>query len=180
MKKKSPLKKILLYIFFVFIFLFILSLISFFIDDKRISHSKTQTWKSFYALNDWNISLPTIGDYDLDGNQDFINWDSCAYITSVDPLMIPNQEQCKISGSLIKKDVEKSYTGQRIGGGRFTFLVKTQNDKWRFYSYNGFFQVGVTEINKEGIFIATSPSALDYIDNLTYMASHIFQMYSPI
>lgn len=182
MKKKTKNKSSLfLLIPIIFIVYFVLlNVLSFFIDDKNTSHSKTQTWKSYYSLYDWNLPTTTKGDYDQDGKEDYIGWESCAYISSVNPSLIPTERQCRVNGSFIDLDPKQTYIGQQIGGGRFTFIVKTQNNKWRHYSYGGLLQVGITEMNEDGLFKLVSPTVLDYIDNLGYFFSHALLMYLPI
>jgi hypothetical protein len=182
MKKKTKNKSslFLLIPIIVIAYFVLLNVLSFFIDDKNISHSKTQTWKSYYALYDWNLPTTTKGDYDQDGKEDYIGWESCAYISSVNPSLIPMKSQCNVNGGFIGFDPKQTYTGQQIGGGRLTFIVKTQDNKWRHYSYNGLFQVDITEMNEDGIFKSVNPVVLDYMDNLGYFLSHALLMYLPL
>jgi hypothetical protein len=160
--------------------LLISSLYQLFFEDLSASHSVTQSWKSYYTADNWNLPTTIVFDFDSDGQTDSIDWNSCAFISSAQSANIPPEKQCQIYTQATGESMASNKIGQRIGSidrpssklARKTFLVQTSDNLWRFYDMNGF-QLRVYQLNTDNQFVQAEPTTADWIDVYTYQFSHL-------
>lgn len=187
-QKNSNLKRSLnrkLLSIFIITSILILHLISsiylFAFKDTSKSYSLTQSYKSYFGVEDWNLSKHAIIDIDSDGTQDMITYTNCAFLSSVSEKSIPLEKQCiEPTMSSITFHDNNMLVGQRLISSkpfkynwlRKSYLVKTQEDIWKFYDLNGL-QFRTFELDKNNLFIETNPSIFDSIDLIAYQSEHL-------
>ncbi|MFA5828176.1 MAG: hypothetical protein WC841_02325 [Candidatus Shapirobacteria bacterium] len=166
------------------ILIFIYSLITiyfFYFKSTSESYSLTQSWKEYYALDDWNLCLHAQTDIDGDGQKDIITCTSCAILSSVSPKNIPTNKQCQEPGmsSIVFPD-NTTTIGQNLTSSKpflyqwpkKSYFVKTQNNVWKHYEMNGL-QLKTYELGENNLFIEVKPTISDIIDTFTYQISHL-------
>lgn len=176
---KRRLTVIIVSIFLTIIYI-VVSIYFIFIKDTGSSYSIKQNYKSYYGLNDWNLSKHALVDIDGDGKQDMITYTNCGFLTATRELKIPESRKC-VEPSMVGVGFpnEEKKVGQKLISDkpyRYTllkksFLVKTQNDIWKLYDTNGF-QIRTYELRPDGLFYEISPSLRDRIDVIAYQAGH--------
>ncbi len=159
----------------------IISIYLFAFKDTSQSYSLTQTYKSYFGVEDWNLSKHAILDIDGDGIQDMITFTGCAFLSSVSEQSIPISKQCtEPTMSPIVFPKNNNIVGQKLNSSkpfhydwlRKSYLVKTQEDTWKFYDLNGF-QIRTFELNKNNLFSETNPRFFDLIDVVSYQKEHL-------
>jgi hypothetical protein len=163
------------------LFLYVIVSIYFFtLKDTGTSYSITQTYKSYFGIEDWNLIKHAFVDIDGDGKQDMVTFSNCAFLTATLDQKIPEDKKCEEPGmSPIGFPNGEKKIGQKLISNkpyRYTlltksYLVKTQNDTWKFYDTNGY-QIRTYELKPDGLFYETSPSLLDRVDVFTYQTGH--------
>lgn len=159
----------------------LLSVYLFFFKDTNQSYSLTQTWNEYYNVEDWNLASHAITDIDGDGQKDMVTFTNCAFLSSVSKDQISPENRCvEPNMSIIVFQDKNDFTGQKLFP-RYPFiyqwlhksyLVKTQNDKWRFYDMNGL-QLKVYALGNNKLFHEIQPSTADQIDMLAYQFGHL-------
>ncbi len=156
------------------------SLYQVFFEDLSASHSVTQSWKSYYTADNWNLPATIVFDFNGDGQTDSIDWNSCAFISSAQSASIPPERQCQIYTQATGESMASNKIGQFIGSidrpssklARKTFLVQTSDNLWRFYDMNGF-DLRVYQLNTDNEFVQAEPTTADWIDVYSYQFSHL-------
>lgn len=164
----------------IIVYLF-LSIYLFMFKDTSQSYSMTQTWAKYYSVDNWNIPTHAIVDIDEDGQNDMITFTNCAFLSSITKDQIPKDRQCSETNMspLVFQDNDE-IVGQKLFGQKQSktlllhqsYLVKTQNNIWKFYDINGF-QLRVYESGTNKLFYEIKPSLLDYTDTFTYQFAHL-------
>lgn len=171
---------LLIFSVFVIIFFF-LSIYLFFIKDTSESYSLIQSWKEYYSLEDWNLTRHAIADIDGDGQNDMVTFTNCVFLSSVSEDKIVPENRCEEPGmSVIVFQDKNTLVGQKLTSQRpfryqwlrKSYLVKTQQNIWKFYDINGF-QIRVYELGKGKLFHEVRPSAFDITDTFIYQVSHL-------
>lgn len=181
MKLLMNIKRIILFIIIAGIFL--LNLYMWFFKSNSDRYSITRNWQEYHKLENWDLSSIARIDLDNDGQIDAVAYDSCAVLSSVTADQIPADRQCnqpdsyphayygegneKTLGTQLTKPEDYHYQWLRQ-----SFLVQTNENRWRFYEFNGL-QVRAFELNDHHIFQPIKPSFLDYIDAFYFQLSHI-------
>lgn len=176
----------LLAIILIIILPVILTAIIFFSSDLRPSF--IQNWKKYYSVEDWDLRKHAIVDIDSDGETDMITipgWSGepsahCAFLSATNLDDIAEENRCEQPGMTLIIAPNEQKIGQKLESAhsfrynwlRKSYLVKTQQDRWRFYDINGL-QMRVFEKNELGIFEEVSPTFIDRIDTFTYQFSHL-------
>lgn len=149
--------------------------------DTGKSYSLTQSYKSYFGVEDWNLSKHAIIDVDGDDMQDMITFTGCAFLSSVSEKSIPIEKQCmEPTMSPIVFPKNNNIIGQKLSSSkpfkynllRKSYLVKTLEDTWKFYDLNGL-QIRTFELDKDNQFLETYPNLLDSIDLITYQGGHL-------
>lgn len=159
---------------FITIYLFVFK-------ETNKSYSLAQAWKEYYSLEDWNLTMHAITDIDGDGKKDVITFTNCAFLSSISPEQIAAENECQAPGmsSIAFPDNSVSVGQKLISQNPFnyewlkkSYLVKTNNDRWKFYDMNGL-QLRTYELESDHLFKEVNPTFLDRIDVLTYQLSHL-------
>lgn len=160
---------------------FMSSIYLFAVKDTSKSYSLTQSYKSYFGVEDWNLSKHAVLDVDGDDIQDMITFTGCAFLSRVSKQNIPIEKQCvEPTMSSIVFPKNSNIVGQKISSSkpfrynwlRKSYLVKTQEDIWKFYDLSGL-QVRTFELDKNNLFIETNPRIFDLIDLITYQSEHL-------
>jgi len=167
---------------FVLLFLLIVSTIYFFIfKNTHENYSLTQSYKEYYSVEDWNLTMHAIVDMDNDGSRDMLTFTNCAFFSSVSVDTIPMEKRCEELGMSTVVFPENATTvGQKLSpyksffytGLRKSYLVKTNSDIWKYYDINGF-QLRTYQLDDNFMFNEVQPTLLDRIDVFTYQTSHL-------
>jgi len=145
------------------------------------SYSLTQSWKEYYSLEDWNLTMHAITDIDGDGKKDMITFTNCAFLSSISPEAISTENECQEAGMSVIAFPDNSVSvGQKLISQKpfhydwlkKSYLVKTNNDIWKFYDMNGL-QLRTYELGIDHLFKEVNPTFLDKIDVLIYQLSHL-------
>lgn len=169
---------VLSFLFFIFLFI---TIYLFTIKETSKNYSLTQSWKEYYSLEDWNLSIHAIADIDDDGRKDMITFTNCAFLSSLPVENITSDKRCEEpSMSIIAFPDNTTSVGQKLISQkpfgyqwlRKSYLVKTPNDIWKFYDMNGL-QLRVYELGKDHLFTEAKPTFLDIVDLFTYQISHL-------
>ena len=145
------------------------------------SYSLVQSWKEYYSLEDWNLTMHAITDIDGDGKKDMITFTNCAFLSSVSPEKIPSNMQCQEPGMSIIAFPDNSVSvGQKLSSKKpfgyqwlkKSYLVKANDSVWKFYDMNGL-QLRTYELGGDHLFIEVNPTFLDRVDTFTYQLSHL-------
>lgn len=164
----------------LFTFIFI-TIYLFVFKETGKSYSLTQSWKEYYSLKDWNLTMHAITDIDGDGKKDIITFTNCAFLSSISPKDVPIEKKCQEPGmSIIAFPDNDIFVGQnlisqtpfRYNWLRKSYLVKTNYNKWKFYDMNGL-QLRTYDLKDDHFFKEVNPTFLDRIDVLSYQLSHL-------
>lgn len=180
--QKNRFRLILLVTLASIIFLFFLkTMFVIFLEVMDKNFSNTQSWKEYYSLEDWNLSSHAIVDLDNDGKKDMVTFTNCAFLSTVSAEKIPIEKQCQEPDmSIIVFPDNTTSVGQKLFSQkpfhyqwlRKSYLVKTQNNVWKFYDMNGIL-LKTYELGKDNLFSEVKPTFLDIVDTLTYQLSHL-------
>ena len=129
--------------------------------------------------------MHAILDLDNDGKKDIITFTNCAFLSSVAEESIPFNSRCEEPSMsvLVFRDNTTS-VGQKLTSQKSfryqwlkkSYLVKTQDDVWKYYDMNGL-QLRTYELGNDLLFKEVEPTFLDKIDVLTYQISHLGIVY---
>jgi len=165
---------------FLIIIYTVISIYFLMLKDTGTSYSLTQTYKSYFGIEDWNLTKHAFVDMDGDGKQDMITFTNCVFLTATLEPRIPESRRCEEPGmSPIGFPNGDKKIGQKLIPDKpfwytllkKSYLVKTQNNTWKFYDTNGF-QVRTYELRPDGLLHETSPSLRDRIDVAAYQSGH--------
>lgn len=118
----------------------------FWIKPTSTSYSRTQSWKEYYNIVDWNLPMYAVTDIDNDGKKDLVTHTNCAFISSVSPRDIPPKHRCTEPGMMQivygdnlvrigqKLQPEEKFTYNWL---KKSYLVNTTDNLWKFYDVNG-------------------------------------------
>lgn len=149
--------------------------------DTGKSYSLTQSYKSYFGIEDWNLSKHAITDIDGDGTQDMITFTGCSFLSSVPGPSMPVERRCtEPTMSSIGFPGNYTIVGQKLTSLkpfrynwlRKSYLVKTNKDTWKFYDLNGL-QIRTFELGQNKLFSETNPSLYDIVDLVTYQSEHL-------
>lgn len=178
LKLRLVLLVVLSSLFFIFLFI---TIYLFAIKETSKNYSLTQSWKEYYSLEDWNLSMHAIVDIDNDGQKDMVTFTNCAFLSSVPVENITSDKLCEEPGiSVIAFPDNITSVGQKLVSQKLfkyqwfrkSYLVKTPSDIWKFYDMNGL-QLRVYELGKDHLFTEVKPTFLDMVDLFTYQISHL-------
>lgn len=150
-------------------------------EEANKSFSLVQSWKEYYSLEDWNLSMHAYTDIDGDNKKDMITLTNCAFLSTMSPDKIPLHKQCKEPGmSKIGFPDNSISVGQKLSPNepfhyqwlKKSYLAKTEDNTWKFYDMNGL-QQKVYELRENNLFEEVKPTLLDRIDATTYQTSHL-------
>lgn len=155
-----------------------------FIKSSSESYSIAQSWKEYHNIDNWNLGVGLSPrdnvDIDGDGVVDSVRTSGCAFLSSVKTDSIPDVKKCTGQDYITGKERVGQYLHWNFDNSKnpldslyFTFIVKSFQNKWRYYAYVGT-QVNVSEMGINNIFQEVKPSILDYADLVYYQISHIF------
>lgn len=101
---------------FVLLFLSIATTIYFlFFKDTNKSYSLTQSYKEYYSVEDWNLSMHAIVDVDDDGTKDMLTFTNCAFLSTLSADKIPMEKRCQETGMSVLAFPENTITvGQKL------------------------------------------------------------------
>jgi len=120
-------------------------------------------------------------DLDGDGQKDMVTFTNCVFFSSVLPEKIPFNKQCREPEMSIISFPDNSVSvGQKLSSKKpfryqwlkKSYLVKTNDDIWKFYDMNGL-QLRTYELYGDHLFREVNPTFLDRIDTFTYQLSHL-------
>ncbi len=129
----------------IFIF-FLITIYLFVFKETSKSYSLVRSWKEYYSVEDWNLTMHAIVDVDNDGKKDMITFTNCVFLSSIAEEDIPSDKRCKESGmSIIAFPDNTISIGQKLFPQkpfryqwlRKSYLVKTHQDVWKYYDMNG-------------------------------------------
>ena len=177
---KSKLTSLIVLASVIFVFLFFTVYLLVFKETSK-SYSFVQSWKEYYSLEDWNLTMHAITDIDGDNQKDMISFTNCAFLSSVPLEKIPSNSQCQEPGMSVIAFPDNSVSvGQKLSSKKpfryqwlkKSYLVKTNDDIWKFYDMNGL-QLRTYELDSDHLFVEVNPMFLDRIDTFSYQLSHL-------
>lgn len=169
--------------------LLIVPLISLFLSIRLLDHPFFPH-KEYYKIYNWDLPLHVSGkDIDKDGKNDLITFSGCAFLSSVEPESIPEEQRCEATGMSVLED-EIHQVGRKYGavggydrglkeGGHLewpflAYLVKTPDDQWLLIQKPTFIKgTKAYLIDSQGHIQQTSLPWLHRIYVMSYTASVI-------
>lgn len=164
--------------FFVFLLVAIYFIL---VKDTAESYSLVQSWKEYYSVEDWNLSQNAVVDIDGDGKKDMITITHCAFLSTVKLEDIAVEDRCEepTMSVLAFRDNSVSVGQELVSQKPFqyswlrkSYLVKTNEDVWKFYDMNGL-QLRTFELGADHLFEEVNPTFLDKVDVFTYQLSNV-------
>lgn len=187
--KKIPKIKLIKHLFFFFLlftiyFTFVWAILPIFTDPQ------INRFEEYNRLWNWDLKQHARGDFDNDGNEDLITFTGCAFLTSANTNVIPNEKRCTatgIVGMFNKKEIQQ--IGQKyIEATEYdltldlndqtpishSYLGKEKNDNWKiFINQNN--KLRIYRIENNGQLSEINKTKLTHeIDEILYYFSRYF------
>lgn len=179
-KQRASRIPVLLLLIFLVVFMVATTVYHVRYEDMDVNDSLFQDRKEYYGTDDWNNSKHVFLDLDSDGQKDLISLEGCIYLSSFDSDDIPVESRCNTPGYAgVGFPQQRDKVGQIVAsqgfspasGVRKSFLVKTQQDEWKYYNMEGLF-LSTYVMNDQMLFKRTNPTFLDWADVLVYQTTH--------
>ena len=174
---------------FFYIFLFLTSFLFVCIGATFFSDPVIHRFESYQRLQNWDLRQHGTGDYDGDGQNDFITFTGCAFLSSSNLEAIPTEQKCTATGIFSNPSMSGNQLSQPIGQKYITtdisdlilsnqrrkishsYLGKSNNEDWKIFvrSDKG---LQVFVIGKNGILSEEKNINVTHkIDNFLYILS---------
>lgn len=110
------------------------------------SDPKFNRFEEYKQLDNWNLDLHAVGDFDNDGKKDAISYTGCAFLSSINTQDIPQNQQCTSNLVAVGYPYQKDRVGQKYGDMNTTdldltralpiyhsYLFKKHNENWKIF-----------------------------------------------